>query len=74
MPVPQPQRLYLKIPSEEAPEYTVVKAILEMFPGTTPTVLFFADTRIRRGTTCAVEESMLNELRGLLGDDAVVLK
>jgi len=68
------QKLYLKIPSENAPQYPIVKAILEMFPGQTPAVLFFADTRARRGTTCLLDEGMIQELKELLGDDAVVLQ
>ena len=69
------QTLYLKIPSETAAVYPVVKAILEMFAdGSTPVVLFFADTRLRRGTRCLLDEAMLAELRARLGDDAVVLR
>ena len=66
--------LYLKLPSEQAPEYRKVKAILQMFPGESPTVLFFADTRVRRGARCALAQSMLDELKRLLGEANVVLK
>ena len=67
--------LYLRIASETAKEYPIVKAILEMFTGgNTKTVLFFADTRARRGTACKLDANMLAELRALLGEDSVVLK
>ena len=66
--------LYLKLPSEQAPEYRKVKAILRMFPGEAPAVLFFADTRVRRGARCALAQSMLDELKRLLGEANVVLK
>ncbi|MGM9668420.1 MAG: DNA polymerase III subunit alpha [Faecousia sp.] len=66
--------LYLKLPSEQAPEYRKVKAILQMFPGEAPAVLFFADTRVRRGARCALAQSMLDELKRLLGEANVVLK
>ena len=34
----------------------------------------FSDNGVRRGTTCAVREDMLQELRKLLGETCVVLK
>ena len=51
-----------------------MRAILGMFPGQGKTVLFFADTRTRYGTRCAVRADMLAELARLLGEDSVVLK
>ena len=36
--------LYLRLPSEEDPRYPKVKAILNMFPGESQVVLFFADS------------------------------
>ena len=45
-----------------------------MFPGENSAVIFFADTRQRRGTRCMIAESMLKELRSLLGEENVVLK
>ena len=66
--------LYLRLPSENSPLYRKVRAILNMFPGTSPAVLFFADTKVRRGTRCMLAESMLRELHALLGSENVVLK
>jgi hypothetical protein len=45
-----------------------------MFPGENGVVLFFADTKIRRGTRCELRENMLQELKNLLGNGNVVLK
>ena len=67
-------KLYLKLASEAVPEYRKVKAILNMFPGSSETVLYFADTRLRRGTRCALAENMLEELKNLLGKENVVVK
>ena len=67
-------KLYLKLPSEQAAECRKVCAILNMFPGKTQAVLYFADTRLRRGTTCDPQELMLGELRRVLGPENVVLK
>ena len=66
--------LYLRLESEQDPNYRKVRAILNMFPGDAPAVLFFADTRARRGTRCALAEPMLAELKRRLGEGNVVLK
>ena len=67
-------KLYLKLPSEDSLEYHKTRAILNMFPGPVQAILYFADTGIRRGTVCTPEEVMLDELRDLLGEAAVVEK
>ena len=78
--VPQPKAetrqgtLYLKIESESDPVYRKVKAILNMFPGENNVVLYFADTRVRRGTRCILGESMIRELQNVLGKANVVIK
>ena len=73
---PQPLKgtLYLRLPSEQDRIYPKIKAILNMFPGESGVVLYFADTRQRRGTRCLLAESMLNELKNVLGGENVVLK
>ena len=67
-------KLYLKLPSEDSLEFGKTRAILNMFPGENSVVLYFADTQIRRGTRCVLAESMLRELKNLLGEENVVLK
>ena len=66
--------LYLRLPTEEGALFNKVKAILNMFPGENPTVVFFADTKQRRGTRCSADARMLEELNRLLGQENVVLK
>ena len=84
-PEPQPQvaaeqpkvlsgKLYLKLPTENSIEYRKVKAIVNMFPGQSEVVLYFADTKLRRGGRCTLAENMLAELKNLLGEENVVLK
>ena len=83
-PVPEPDvprqnriyqgTLYLRLPGEQDPRYPKVKAILNMFPGDSGVVLFFEDTRKRRGTRCVLMDSMLQELKNVLGEANVVLK
>ena len=66
--------LYLRLPSEDQKLYPKIKAILNMFPGESGAVIFFEDTRQRRGTRCAIMDSMLAELKNVLGEANVVLK
>ncbi len=67
-------KLYLKLPSEDSLEFRKTRAILNMFPGDNQVVLYFEDTKIRRGTLCSFTDSMLQELKNLLGEANVVLK
>ena len=76
-PEPQPVRtgkLYLKLSGEGDPAYRKVRAILNMFPGDSSAVLYFADTKLRRGTRCAIAPNMVRELENLLGSANVVIK
>ena len=66
--------LYLRLPSQEGKLFPKVRAILNMFPGESQTVLYFADTKVRLGTRCQFAEPMLNELKNVLGEGNVVLK
>ena len=61
-------------PTEDDVLYPKVKAILNMFPGESQAVLYFADTKVRLGTRCQLAEPMLRELENVLGQGNVVLK
>ena len=83
-PIPEPEEpkqnrvhqgtLYLRLPTEDQKLYQKIKAILNMFPGDSTVVLYFADTKQRRGTTCDLDLRMLRELENLLGNENVVVK
>ena len=66
--------LYLRLPGEEDKLFGKVRAILNMFPGQSRAVLYFADTQKRRGTYCTLDERMLKELANVLGQTNVVVK
>ena len=68
------RKLWLRLPGEDSPEYPRVKRVLSMFPGTTPMILYFSDSGVRRGGRCVVHDALLAELREILGEDSVVLK
>ena len=70
----QPGKLYLQLPSEGSGEDRRVRAVLQMFPGKMPVVLYYADTKIRRQTWCQPREDLLLELKTILGEKNVVLK
>ena len=79
MPVRQPVQprkgtLYLRLPSEDDRLYPKIRAILNMFPGDSVAVVYFADTKQRRGTKASLAESMLRELKNVLGEANVVIK
>ena len=71
---PRQGTLYLRLPGEEGKLYPKVRAILNMFPGDSGVVLYFADTGCRRGTKALLGESMLRELKNVLGEGNVVVK
>ncbi len=71
---PKTGTLYLRLPSEQGKLFAKIKAILNMFPGNSGVVLYFADTKLRRGTRCVIMENMLAELKNILGEGNVVLK
>ena len=66
--------LYLRLPNEEEKLFKKIRAILNMFPGSSKTVLYFADTGHRRGTQCSIENAMVKELVRVLGKENVVVK
>jgi len=67
-------KLYLQLPSENSRENRRIRPVLNMFPGKTPVVLFYADTRARRQTYCLPDPDLVAELREILGEKNVVLK
>jgi DNA polymerase-3 subunit alpha len=73
-PKPKQGTLYLRLPGEDQKLYPKVKAMLNMFPGDSGVVLYFTDTKQRRGTHCVLMDSLLRELKNLLGEENVVLK
>ena len=66
--------LYLRLTSESDPAFRKVKAIINMFPGNNKVVVYFADTKVRRGAVCDLDSRMLDELKNLLGESNVVVK
>ena len=74
MVLPDHLTLWLKLPSETAPLYRKVRAIVNMFPGDNQVKVFFADTRKMRGALASLDSRMLQELKNVLGEANVVVK
>ena len=72
--IPADGTLYLRLPTEEGKLFPKIRAMLNMFPGNNPVVVYFEDTRVRRGSRCAVDPRLVNELVELLGKANVVVK
>ena len=66
--------LYLRLPSQGDKRFGKVRAILNMFPGDKQVVVYFADTKQRRGTKSTFDSNMIQELENVLGKENVVLK
>ena len=66
--------LYLKLPTEEGALFGKIRAILAMFPGESQVVVYFADTKLRKGSRCGLDSRMIRELENVLGKENVVLK
>ena len=77
-PIEKPQvlagTLYLRLPTEEGVLFPKIRAILNMVPGDSQAVVYFADTKQRRGTHCSLDTRMLAELKSVLGEENVVVK
>ncbi len=71
---PRSGTLYLRLPTEEGPLFGKIRSILGMFPGDNKVVVYFADTKVQRGSRCSLDERMLAELTQVLGQENVVVK
>ena len=71
---PSQGTLYLRLETEDDLVFPKVRSIINMFPGDRQTVVYFADTKQRRGTKCALDNRLLEELKRLLGEENVVVK
>ncbi len=73
-----PQRLYLKLPSENSREHDYVMKLFAVFEGTSPVSLYFADTKkykhLPYENYVYLNNVMINELVRVLGREAVIIK
>jgi DNA polymerase-3 subunit alpha len=70
----QEKKLYVKIPSENDAAYERLKLVLVMFPGNDQLVIYFEDTKKKRGARCVFHEALIAELEAMFGRENVVMK
>ena len=68
------RKLYVRLKSENDPACERIGLILVMFPGNDQMVLYFEDTKKRRGARCVIHDALVAELKEMLGDENVVVK
>ncbi|MDR2590862.1 MAG: DNA polymerase III subunit alpha, partial [Oscillospiraceae bacterium] len=68
------KKLYVKLNSEDSPEYEHLKLVHKMFPGKAQMVIFFEDTKKKIGATCLIHDAFLQELTEKLGNENVVVR
>ena len=73
-PQEKPQRLYIRMSSQEDPRLRKVKLVLSFFPGESQAVLYFVDTKKRFGTRCLLHPALIQDLKERLGEENVVVK
>lgn len=71
---PAERKLYVRVPGENHPACERLKLILVMFPGNDQMVLYFEDSKKKRGARCVIHDALLQELCEMFGKDNVVVK
>lgn len=71
---PDGQKLYVKLPSENSPEYKRLKLLLVMFPGNDNLIVKMSDTGKVFGSDCVIHPALISELCELYGGENVMLK
>jgi len=66
--------LFIKLDSEDSPEYERLKLVHMMFPGSERMIVHFGDTKKNVGTKCLLHEAFINELYEMLGSESVVIR
>ncbi len=66
-------KLYIRIPCADGARHRKIRALLNLFPGETRTVICFADSEARQSVQSQPHELLLRELRELCGEENVKL-
>ena len=73
-PLSNGKTLFIKLSSEESPDYEKLKLLHTMFPGNEQMVIHFTDTKKNLGAKCVIHEAFLNELHNMFGEKNVVVR
>lgn len=66
--------LWIKLPSRSDPRFKKLEHILVMFEGDERMITYIEDEKKRLSATCLIHDSLLRELREMLGEENVVVK
>ncbi|MFB0920525.1 MAG: DNA polymerase III subunit alpha, partial [Oscillospiraceae bacterium] len=66
--------LWIKLPSQDDPRLKKIEKILVMFEGEERMIIYCEDTKKRLSARCAIHDSLVRELKELLGSENVVVK
>lgn len=70
----QEKTLWLKIPTKDDPRLSKIEKILVMFEGEERMIVSFEDTGKRIGARCWIHDSLVKELKEILGGENVLVK
>jgi len=70
----QAEKLWVKLPSRFDPALRRIELVLKMFPGQQQMILWCEREKKRIGARCLIHESLVAELKEMLGEENVVIK
>ncbi len=73
-PPPKEAKLWIKVKSAQEPVLRRIKLILSMFPGSGQMIIYCEKEKKRMGANCLIHQSLIDELKELLGNENVVVK
>ena len=68
------QKLWVKLPAADDPRIKRIELILTMFPGQQQMVIYCAREKRKLTARCIIHDSLVAELREMLGEENVVVK
>ena len=68
------QKLWVKLPAADDPRIKRIELILTMFPGQQQMVIYCAREKRKLTARCIIHDSLLAELKEMLGEENVVVK
>ena len=68
------RKLWLKLPRADKRLLRRIELLCEMFPGRDRMIIVLVEENRRLGAECVIRDSLVRELKELLGEDCVVVK
>ena len=68
------RKLWLRLPEAEPKLLRRIELLCEMFPGQERMIMVVGEDKRRLGAECCIRDSLVQELKEMLGDENVVVK